>query len=94
LFDRTVFRPLVAIFSFCWPVLYLLVSWAIRNTPRDALENAKLEGADSAQQLARIALAINWKSLLGCWMISYAACFGELSASQQTMPPGRRQSRD
>jgi ABC-type Fe3+ transport system permease subunit len=88
LFDRTILPPVIATFFFCWPVVYLLVSWTIRNTPRDALENARLEGADSAQQLARIALAINWKSLLGCWMISYAVCFGELSASQQTLPPG------
>ena len=88
LFDRTIFAPVIANVLFCWPVCAVLVWFVLRNTARDSLEHAKLEGAGSLSRLLRIVVAGNKFGLLGVAIITFAHSFGELSASQLAVPPG------
>ncbi len=88
LYDRTILPPVIATFVFCWPLTTVFVWFALGNTARDTIENARLEGANSFSQLVFLAIAGNWHALSGCLLISFAICFGELSASQMTLPPG------
>ncbi|MEM9411597.1 MAG: hypothetical protein AAGA30_10815, partial [Planctomycetota bacterium] len=53
----------------------------------DALENARLEGANSLARLGMVMRA-NWLSIASVSFILFAVCFGELSASQLAVPPG------
>ncbi len=88
LFDRTIFAPVIANLVFCWPITCLLIWILLRSTARDALESARLEGATSWNRLTRVALAGNVVPMIGCWLLIFAICFGELSASQLAIPPG------
>jgi len=88
LFDRTIFAPVIANILFCWPVCSVLVWFVLRNTARDSLEHAKMEGASSISRLLRIVVAGNKLGLLGVAIIIFAHSFGELSASQLAVPPG------
>lgn len=88
LFDRTIAPAVLAVFIFCWPLSSVLIWFSLRNTATDALEHATLEGAGQFARLFRIAIAANWPALIGCWLISFAISFGELSASHMTIPPG------
>ena len=88
LYDRTIAPAVLAVFIFCWPLSSVLIWFNLRNTATDALEHATLEGAGGFTRLFRIGIAANWAALVGCWLISFAICFGELSASHMTIPPG------
>lgn len=88
LYDRTICAPVIAAFFFCWPLSGLIVWFVFRKTAIDCLENSRLEGASGFQQLFGIVMAGNKKVLFGCWLISFAMCFGELSTSQMVLPPG------
>ena len=78
----------MATFFFCWPLSGLIVWFVFRKTAVDCLENSRLEGAGWFQQLIGLVLAGNKQVLFGCWLISFALCFGELSTSQMVLPPG------
>ena len=39
-------------------------------------------------EFLRFGLLANAAAAIGCWLISFAFCFGELSASQIVLPPG------
>ena len=54
----------------------------------DSQENAQLEGASTLSRLMSLGIASNHWAFLGIWLITFAACFGELSASQMVLPPG------
>ena len=66
----------------------MIVWFSFRNVARDALESASLEGASGWQQLVQFGVTANPFLLPGCWLITFAICFGELSASQMVLPPG------
>ncbi|MDG1510864.1 MAG: hypothetical protein P8R31_04160 [Mariniblastus sp.] len=88
LFNYTVFAPVLANFIFCWPLGALVVWFVFRKIPEDALESAHVEGAGKFTQYLSLGLKANWLPLVGCWMITFACCFGELSASQIVRPAG------
>lgn len=88
LFDRTIFAPVVANILFCWPVCSVLVWFVLRNTSRDSLEQAKLEGVGYWSRLLWIVVAGNKLGLCGVALIVFGHSFGELSASQLAVPPG------
>lgn len=88
LYDRTICAPVIAACFFCWPLAGLIVWFVFRKTAIDCLENSRLEGASAFQQLFGIVLAPNKRLLFGCWLITFALCFGELSTSQMVLPPG------
>jgi iron(III) transport system permease protein len=88
LFDRTILAPVWANVWFCWPLASLVVWFAFRKIANDALEHAQLEGAGVSTQFFRFGLAGNPLAIAGCWLITFAFCFGELSASQLVLPPG------
>lgn len=88
LFNYTVFAPVLANFIFCWPLGALVVWFVFRKIPEDALESARVEGAGKFTRYLSLGIRANWLPLLGCWMITFACCFGELSASQIVRPAG------
>ena len=88
LFDRTILPAVIAVFLFCWPISSVLTWFSLKNTPVDTLEHASLEGASQSSQLLQLGVFGNLTSLVGCLLITFAVCFGELSASHMTLPPG------
>ena len=88
LFNYTVFAPVLANFIFCWPLGALVVWFVFRKIPEDALESAHVEGAGKLTRYLLLGIKANWLPLLGCWLITFACCFGELSASQIVRPAG------
>ncbi|MEM7453183.1 MAG: hypothetical protein AAF456_02400 [Planctomycetota bacterium] len=88
LYDRTIFAPVVACVLFCWPVAALVAWFVFRKVAVDSLESARLEGAGWWSRFFQFAVAGNRTALAGCWLITLALCFGELSASQMVLPPG------
>lgn len=88
LFDRTIFAPVISNLVFCFPIGLVLMWFVLRNTARDVLEHAKLEGAGRWNRLLQIGVGGNYIALLGVFVILFATCFGELSASQLAVPPG------
>ena len=88
LYDQTIFAPVLANVIFCFPIGALLCWFVLRNTATDAQENASLEGASSISNLIRLGVFANAYAFLGIWILTFAYCFGELSASQMVLPPG------
>ncbi len=88
LYDQTIFAPVLANVIFCFPIGALLCWFVLRNTASDAQENASLEGASSISNLIRLGVFANAYAFLGIWILTFAYCFGELSASQMVLPPG------
>lgn len=88
LYDRTIFAPVLTTCFFCWPIAGLVIWFVFRKTSVDALESARLEGASWLNQLFRIAIPSHHLSIAGAWLITFALCFGELSATQMVLPPG------
>ncbi len=88
LYDRTIFAPVLATMLFCWPLSALILWFIFRTVPEDSLENARTEGAGWWNRMIRIGIAGNIGAIIGCWLITFAICLGELSASQLVLPPG------
>lgn len=88
LFNYTVFAPVLANFIFCWPLGAMVVWFVFRAIPEDALESARVEGAGTWTRYLLFGVRANWLPLLGSWLITFACCFGELSASQIVRPAG------
>lgn len=88
LYDRTIFAPVFACLLFCWPVAAMVVWFVFRKVADDALESARVDGAGWWSRLFQFAVAGNRLALAGCWLLTFALCFGELSASQMVLPPG------
>ena len=86
--DYTIFGPVVASSIFHWPIGGLIVWFLLQRTPATQLENASLDGATWRQRIWQFGLVANRGSLLGAWILLWACCFGELSASQMVRPAG------
>ena len=87
-FDRTIFAPVISNLLFCFPIGLVLMWFVLRNTARDILEQAELEGVGRWNRLLQIGIGGNYMGLLGVFVLLFAICFGELSASQLSVPPG------
>ncbi|MFT5302009.1 MAG: iron(III) transport system permease protein [Mariniblastus sp.] len=87
-YNYTIAAPVLANLIFCWPLGAVLVWFVVRKIPEDALESAVLEGAGASTRFVQIGLKGNWAAMLGCWFLTFAFCFGELSASQIVRPAG------
>ena len=88
LYDRTIFAPALASTIFFWPLAAILVWYLFSQIDQDATANAQLDGASSSRILWQFGIRANAYPLLGCWLLTFALCFGELSASQLVLPPG------
>lgn len=88
LFNYTIAAPVVANFIFCWPLGVLLLWFTMRGIPTDTLEHATTEGIGSIRKLLIFGIGGNGFAILGCWIICFACCFGELSASHLVRPAG------
>ena len=88
LYNYTIAAPVLANVIFCWPVGALMVWFVFRNVPQDALDSASLEGAGHVTRFVQFGLLANFFAIAGCWLISFAFCFGELSASHIVRPAG------
>ena len=88
LYNYTITAPVVANLIFCWPIGALVVWFVFRKIPQDALDSASVEGAGGMTNFFRFAIAGNVLAIAGCWLISFAFCFGELSASHIVRPAG------
>lgn len=88
LFNYTIFAPVLANFIFCWPLGALVTWFVFGKIPEDALESVRVEGAGKLTSYLSLGIRANWLPLLGCWLITFACCFGELSASQIVRPAG------
>ncbi len=88
IYNRTICAPTLASGWFCWPLAPLVVWFLFRSIANDALENIQLDGAGAMTQFFQFGVLANLPAVFGCWLISFAFCFGELSASQMVLPPG------
>ncbi len=87
-YNYTIAAPVAANLIFCWPLGALVVWFVFRKTPQDVLDSSRVEGAGGLTRLIRFGIMGNVLALVGCWLISFAVCFGELSASQVVRPAG------
>ncbi|MFK7766729.1 MAG: hypothetical protein AB8B55_05870 [Mariniblastus sp.] len=87
-YNYTIAAPVIANLIFCWPVGALVVWFVFRKIPQDALDSSSVDGAGKTVRFFRFGVAGNLMAIIGCWMISFAFCFGELSASHIVRPPG------
>jgi len=88
IYNYTISGPVVANFIFCWPLGTLIVWFVFRKVPEDSLDAANVDGAGWMARLARFGLTENRAALIGCWFVTFALSFGELSASQIVRPAG------
>ena len=88
LYDRTIFAPVLATSIFCWPLAAMLVWYLFSRIDRDSLHSARLDGASWLRQLWHFGVLGNKSALAGAWLLTFALCFGELSATQLVLPPG------
>ena len=88
LYNYTIAAPVIANLIFCWPVGALVTWFVFRKIPEDALESATLDGAGPIKRFLTFGLAGNWQAIVGCWLLSFAFSFGELSASHIVRPAG------
>ncbi|MDG1872703.1 MAG: hypothetical protein P8J27_02235 [Mariniblastus sp.] len=88
LYNYTIAAPVLANFLFCWPFGALIVWFVFRKIPSDSMENAIVEGAGWSTRFLQFGIAANKYAIIGCWLISFAFCFGELSASHIVRPAG------
>lgn len=87
-YNYTISGPVVANFVFCWPLGTLIVWFVFRKIPQDTLDAADIDGAGWMTRLSRFGLSENRLALIGCWLVTFALSFGELSASQIVRPAG------
>lgn len=88
LYNYTIFAPVLANVIFCWPVGALIVWFVFRKIPQDTLESSSVDGAGRLSRFIQFGLISNLPAIAGCWILSFAFCFGELSASQIVRPAG------
>ena len=88
LYDRTIFAPALATTIFFWPLAAILVWYLFSQIDQDTVANAQLDGARGFSILWQFGICANAYALLGSWLLTFALCFGELSASQLVLPPG------
>ena len=88
LYNYTITGPVIANFIFCWPLGTLIVWFVFRKIPEDTLDAAGVDGAGWFSRLRQFGLAENRLALIGCWFVTFALSFGELSASQVVRPAG------
>lgn len=88
LYDRTIFAPMMADLIFCWPLAGMLLWFLFSRTDRQALDNLRLDGGTSWASFWQLGVCSNAWALSGTWLLTFALCFGELSASQLVLPPG------
>ena len=87
-YNYTITGPVLANFIFCWPLGTLIVWFVFRKVPEDSLDAANVDGAGWVTRLSRFGLTENRRALIGCWFVTFALSFGELSASQIVRPAG------
>lgn len=88
LYDRTIMAPVIANVIFSLPIAFLISLVVMRNVSDDSLEAAQVEGAGPLTQFWRFGFRDQWLSVFGAWLLLFAFCYGELSASQLVLPPG------
>ena len=88
LYDRTIAAPVLANVLFCLPVAFLVGLFCVGDTSRAALDAASVAGAGRFRQFFRFGVLDHRRSIFGGWIVLFAWCFGELSASQMVLPPG------
>ena len=86
--DYTIFGPVIANLIFCWPIGGILIWYLLKRTPSEQLENARLENVSLWQLGWQFGALANRLALAGIWLLLFAFCFGELSASQMVRPAG------
>ena len=88
LYDRTIAGPVLANVLFCLPIAFLIALFCVGDTSRQTLEAASVDGAGRFRQFFRFGLLDHRHGIAGGWLVMFAWCFGELSASQMVLPPG------
>ena len=88
IYNYTITGPVLANLIFCWPLGTLIVWFVFRKVPQDSLDAANADGAGWGTRLCRFGLIENRMALIGCWFVTFALSFGELSASQIVRPAG------
>lgn len=86
--DYTIFGPVIANLIFCWPIGGILICYLLKRTPREQLESAHMENVSLWQLGWQFGILVNRLALAGTWLLLFAFCFGELSASQMVRPAG------
>ena len=88
LYDHTVAGPWLVQCVRVWPLVALVLAYALRSIPRDETQSAALEGAGPLATLARIGLAQRLPAVAAAWLAGFALAIGELAATHLVTPPG------
>lgn len=88
LYDCTIVPAVIANVIFCWPLVTLIVWFAISQTTRDQIESASFERLGIIHRIYEFGFRQHWQMFVGVWMLATTICFSELSASQMVLPPG------
>ena len=87
-YNYTIGPAVIANMIFCWPMVTLIIWFAISQTTSDQIENASLEQVGLLHRVIEFGVRQHWRTYVGIWMLAVALCFSELSASQMVLPPG------
>jgi iron(III) transport system permease protein len=88
LYDHSLAAPALALLVRVLPLTVLVLWYALRSLPSETFEAAELEGADAWTQLFRIALPQRLMAVGLAWLVAFALCIGDLSATLLVAPPG------
>jgi iron(III) transport system permease protein len=88
LYDRTIAAPALVQAVRVWPLVALVLAYAMRSIPRDETQSAALEGAGSITTLRSIGVAQRLPAIATAWLAALALAIGELPATHLATPPG------
>ncbi len=81
--------PCTAIGLRTLPIAVLIMWYALRRVPDEALELARVEGAGSLACLTKVAIPLCWPAMIVAWLVGFLLAVGDVAASQMVQLPGR-----
>ena len=88
LYDQTIGPAVIANVLFVFPVAMIGLWTIAAQIPGEQLEHAALESVGPIASLFEFGLRQNRNAIFGIWILLFAICFCELSATQMVVPPG------
>jgi iron(III) transport system permease protein len=81
--------PCTAISLRTLPIAVLILWYALRRVPDEALELARVEGAGGLACLLKVAIPLCWPAMIVAWLVGFLLAIGDVAASQMVQLPGR-----
>lgn len=88
IYDRTVFPAVLAGAVFALPLSAIGIWLIVRAISFEITDHAATEGLGHWRQFAEFVVHSNRSRIGGVWLLIFAFCFGEISATSAVVPPG------